>query len=263
MTLYHQRNGQWGLDEIHWLVKHFNDRVFQLGRLQFEPCSFDLDFRIYVHRTKRDIVLLAENGLQFRRDGQFNGTNGILDTESGWTSRLVESEERIIGNPIDAGGAAVKSTIRLRKMDWEQVLRKGDQSLFVHIPDRSEHGTLSAKLCEESFSTAETFFESFFPEYRWNAFISVSWLFDRQLLDVLPATSNIVRFQSLFCLLPIPDADDAQIMDRVYGRTIVDWSEAPQETALQRAVAKHVLDGGHWRIGGAIRLRGLDPQCEA
>lgn len=50
--------GEYGIEEYNWLQEHVQLRLFRLGRLQFQPFSFDRDIVVY-HRkiVKNQIVL--------------------------------------------------------------------------------------------------------------------------------------------------------------------------------------------------------------
>jgi hypothetical protein len=118
---------------------------------------------------------------------------------------------------------------------------------------RDEYGPMTPEACEASFAQAETFFPRHFPELAFLAFCSNTWLFDGQLAKLLPKESNIVQFQRCFSLLPAPNADDQQTLERVFGGPVKDWSDAPCNSSLQRALAEFALAGGRFRTGYGYR----------
>jgi hypothetical protein len=83
-------------------------------------------------------------------------------------------------------------------------------------------------------------------------FTCESWLMDPQLADYLPETSNIVRFQRRFEILPLTPAverrarGDGDIAGYVFGGARDNLDDYPQETTLQRAYVAHRRSGGHW-----------------
>ena len=101
---------------------------------------------------------------------------------------------------------------------------------------------------------AVDFFAYHFPDYAFRAFDCYSWMLDAQLEDHLPPDSNIARFLGGFYLFPVPGANDAQTIERVFGFGIekLDLDAAPQDTSLRRAVVSHMRNGGHWRGGGGV-----------
>lgn len=126
--------------------------------------------------------------------------------------------------------------------------RPGDACVGVHIP---ESGPLTPAACDDSFERASGFFAEFFPlkDQPRRLATCFSWMLDDQLVDWLPADSNIVRFQRRFELVPGSVEDDGELLEFVFrvpeplGR--LDF--LPQRTALQRAAVAHLRAGGHWR----------------
>lgn len=130
-------------------------------------------------------------------------------------------------------------------------LTAGAPALGVHIP---ETGPMSPEACDESFRRAPGFFARHLGvECRFA--ICGSWLLDDQLAEYLPATSNIIRFQRRFRLIPDTSDGDADIIGFVFRRTDPDLDDLPQLTSLQRAVVTHLRSGRHWRLRfGWLRL---------
>ena len=56
-------------------------------------------------------------------------------------------------------------------------------------------------------------------------------------------------------MLPMPEADDALLKERVLGEKVEDWERAPQITSLQKALVEHVRAGEHWNIRAGFLLR--------
>ena len=247
MREYLDRTGAWGFDEVHWLTAHFQGRLCRLGRLQYEVATWRFPFRAYQHASTHEVVVLAEAGQRFRQDGQFDGANGITDGASAWTSQLLEGRTGITGNPVTPEGRAVATPLTLDPSEWRIFAQTGAPVLFIHIPAGWKHGPLSPEECEASLRDAAHFFPVHFPEHSFKTFVSCAWLLDAQFGDVLPADSNIVRFQKRFYRLPEANASDHSTMQRVFGKVLERWDQAPAATSLQRAVAAHVLGGGRWR----------------
>ena len=124
-------------------------------------------------------------------------------------------------------------------------LRPGDPALGVHIP---ESGPLTPEACDESLSTAWAFFAEHLPHHTSHVATCTSWLLDDQLADVLPETSNIVRFQSRFRMVPGARDDDDEILRFVFDRVPASLDELRPETELERAIVRRLRAGGHWRL---------------
>lgn len=131
--------------------------------------------------------------------------------------------------------------------------KKGDPSLGVHIPAL---GPLTPESCDESFVFAREFFGRHFPEASYRVATCDSWLLDDQLVEYLPTTSNIIRFQQRFTPVSGSTAPgDDDVVRFVFGRLPASLDELPMETTLQRAIVKHLQEGRHWRIClGWLRL---------
>lgn len=123
----------------------------------------------------------------------------------------------------------------------------GDLALSIHIPGFS--GPMTPTACDASFAQAKTFFSQHFPEEHYGIAICLSWLLDSQLSDYLPASSNIVQFQSRFQLALQPGVHDDDIILNVFGRFNASVTELPRRTTLERAVIDHILAGRHWHGG--------------
>lgn len=123
--------------------------------------------------------------------------------------------------------------------------RLGDPVLAVHIPAT---GPLADGACEDSIRRARAFFARTFPAEDYRLAVCTSWLLDDQLAAYLPNTSNIVRFQRRFRLVPGERTDDYGVLHSVFGRRPVSLDSLTPRTALERGVVAHMRDGGHWRI---------------
>jgi hypothetical protein len=139
--------------------------------------------------------------------------------------------------------------------------RPGTLALDVHIPESG--GPLEPTACADSFARAREFFACHFPDEPYTLARCDSWLLDPQLAEYLPATSNIIRFQRLFNLVP-PDGagneqHDQEVIRFVFSRVppLPPLDDLPQRTTLERAVVQHLRAGRHWQLReGWMTLRG-------
>jgi hypothetical protein len=122
--------------------------------------------------------------------------------------------------------------------------RPGDYALDVHIPE--DGGPLTPEACDASFDAAPGFFARCFPDEPYRFATCGSWLLDEQLAEYLPPTSNIIRFQRRFHLLPGGRPCDGEIVHFVFRRTLTDPADLPQRTTLERAIVSHLRAGRHW-----------------
>ncbi len=234
-----------------WLMNHMHGKLFRLGRLQFAPGIFQGRLRIFRHVRDGRVIALAEDGVRFRPDGQVDGAGGVYAGSEGVEARLGESEEDIEGIPVHPEGRAVLTRLRLRKSEWTQVLGPGDSALHIHIP---EGEPLDFDACGRSLAEALTFFPRYLPEQSFVAFSCGAWLLDAQFATLLPAHSNIVRFQQEFYLYPIRSTSQSAL-ERVFGTGSVDPRTAPRDTTVRRVILEHLERGGHFRGGGCFLLK--------
>lgn len=128
-----------------------------------------------------------------------------------------------------------------------RVCAAGTPVLGVHIP---ADGRMEPEAVRDSFRRALEFFRP--KEYA--AFCCHSWLLSPVLQQLLPSGSNILYFQSLFCIYA-RDPNDRQTEERVFGAVCDDVSEYPEETSLQKSVKAFLLAGGQTDVGKGILWR--------
>jgi len=216
-----KRTGQWGIgpEETGWLALHFNFKLFRLGRLQFVPAKSSVKAEAY-RRMTGEVMALSVNGI--RRVG----------------------DRAVTGYPVDKRGFDAREPVTLELDTWQPALMPGDPVLETHI---AEGEPLKPDAVKDSFARAPRFFMDHLYLSGFKAFTCESWLLDWALGEILPG-SNLVAFQAMFHRVS-SDGRDWQMMERVFGKPIVNWDAAPQDTALRRAVRKWYLDGN--RCNGA------------
>ena len=246
---YRKQHNCWGCDHKGWLMNHFRLDLFKLGRLEFAKERMRADFQAFRHRKTGEFVVLTGEGMRFRRDGQFDGADGVSDEEGAWTAFFREDDEAYEGCYVSPRGFACPEVRRLPRTEWEYLLKGGDPVLGTHIP---ASGPLRHEDCLDAYRQAAWFFPEYVPDHRAQVFTCWSWLLDPQLRDYLPDTSNIVRFLSDWYLLPGQNANDKQTIRLVLGRDVTDPLKAPVQTSLQRIIVEHIKAGKRWRGHGGL-----------
>ena len=124
----------------------------------------------------------------------------------------------------------------------------GEPVLSVHIPG---DGPLRPADCDASLRAAAEFVAEQFPQERFRFAMCSSWLLDEQLAEYLPREANIVDFQRRFTRFGDRPIADDDVLEFVFHapRGTADLDRLPQDTALQRAIVRHLRDGRHWRLG--------------
>ncbi|MGI5894485.1 MAG: acyltransferase domain-containing protein [Candidatus Merdivicinus sp.] len=123
---------------------------------------------------------------------------------------------------------------RLGRLQFEPVVNEGRIALNVHIPQGEP---LVYEACRESYRQAYAFYHGM-----TDRFVCHSWLLSPVLQELLPESSNIVRFQKDFEITHY-DPNDRQCEERVFGEISDDYGSYPQKTSLQRAVREKLLRG--------------------
>jgi hypothetical protein len=205
MKSYHDKHGVWGLDNMKWLLNHLNGRLYRLGRLQFVCEPFRHSVIVLRNLRNGKVATLSEAGVDYRKDGRVDGTNRIYDQIDKWTACFKQENDCFMGSPLLSSGLAQNIMVHLPTADWRIVLQRGELVLNIHIP---EDGKMSPELCRESFFQAVDFYQTYFPEQSYSAFVCTSWLMDPQFQAILPASSNIVKFQKEFYLFPVRSNED-------------------------------------------------------
>ncbi len=115
-----------------------------------------------------------------------------------------------------------------------------------HIP---QTGPLTPASIDDAFAWAQDFFPRHFADHPASDFYCCSWLLDPSLTEVLPAESNMVKFQQRWALYGNSCDGDADALFFVFHRRgEVDLDSLPTDTTLQRAIVDRVRHGRHWTI---------------
>jgi hypothetical protein len=245
----------------YWFRTVASGNLYRLGRLEFILDSFDGNVRVYRHRQSGRVQALAEDGVRFAADGyppfeidvetyDHYGWSKTAGADDGWTANLVENDEMVTGTPISPHGYALRTPQQLAKAEWELVLRNGDSVLDMHIPNFMP---LRLDLLHEALRRALDFFPRYHGDRPFKAFACSSWIFNTQLVEMLPANSNLIAFQRQGYLFPLP-SDGAEGLYFVFGDWQIDLNRAPQDTQLRRALIKHLNAGEKVRSGGFLLL---------
>ena len=218
-----------------WLRTVTSGDMYRLGRLEFVATTLEYPQRVYRHARTGTIIALAEAGEPFSDEGVLVGPHT-------WVSTLVETNDAIIGTPLSPHGIALRQVVRLRRDEWQLVLKPGDFILDLHVPG-DEPLTIAA--LRDAHVLAATFFDHYYADRPFVAYICDSWLFSPLLEEMLGPNSNIVRWQYEGYLLP----DDSE------GEDLVELAEAPRDTRLRRGLSARLAQGKLLYCGRYLFLR--------
>lgn len=179
-----------------------------------------------------------------------------------WFSRFIEGDIYPVGRfqyeilPLQMTLCKDKDELRYYKNEdeipdgVERLLSPGAKGLCLHIPST---GPLIPELVKESLKGAPDFFKQYFPEYQPQFYYSVSWLFHPALIGLLDEKSNLSAFLSQFELVPIHNADDSDVGNRVFNCIGEEWKQMTPVNSLQKAVLKRVNEGKNWEYYGMYK----------
>ncbi len=238
-------------ETLNWCKGYLTGKLFRLGRLQFKYCQF-YDIYVFRNRTSGKTIALLQGNTVLNNKGLYDGTNGVFD-ENAWTSKLEINDRLANGFPIKPDGYASKKLISLSLDEWEKILIPGNPMLDIHIP---ADGSMSNEACTESIAQANHFFSKHFPELHFKGFVCRAWFLDPQLNNILPASSNIVKFQHSCYLFPT-SGGETNTITRVFGGEYINTpnAELPRDTSLRRAIADFMKKGGRPGMGAGFFLK--------
>lgn len=149
------------------------------------------------------------------------------------------------------------SLFRIGSLEYEFPADERAGSISLHIPSDAD---LSKASVDASLSEAESFFRTIYPEYEYDRYTCDSWLMAPALLPLLPEDSNIASFQKRFEIIQTTD-EDSGCLEWLF-RTPRDacLEQLPEDTRLQRAAKRVLLNGGHIGAASGI-LRRKKPSC--
>ena len=254
---FYKKNGRYGLSELGWLCNHFNLKIFQIGRLQFEPRINPLPYYGFQNNSTKQVLILVKNDQKIRKDGLFNGTNDTTE-EDLFTTEYVVDSQNVCGAAVDPSGVILKEQKTLSLAKWKPILSPESTVLSLHIP---ASGALKKELIDGSLEDAKVFFRLYFPQIIFECFITVTWFMDPAIEKYLP-NSNIVSFQKAVYLLPVPKANNIQFNERVFGVKEIDINTFDAQTSLQKAGIEHMRKGGKWKNFGFVLFKEDVPLLE-
>lgn len=127
---------------------------------------------------------------------------------------------------------------RLGALEFEY---REDGDIGIHIPSDA---AFTPEAVDESLALARAFTKQYFPAFENADYACDSWLLSPALEQLLPPTSNIIRFRKRFEIVKfVPDHRGYKF--NLFGcPKDTDPSQFVENTSLQRAAKAFVLGGG-------------------
>ncbi len=231
--------GRTGVKTVAWLRAHFGGRVFRIGRLHFIGKTMVSEIIVLEHKEQKNLVVLAADGLRLRSDGVCLAGD---DDPSAWIAHIERTQKTICGNEVSPIGVVAKTRTTFDVCDYSVVVDENSMLLDVHIP---ADGPLDLDVCKKSIRDAVEFFKRLFPKDDYVGFVTRTWFLDNQLPELLPPTSNVVRWQKQWHRFPMRE-DSVQCCQRVFGCAEPDIDTAPTKTSMQRSLLAFLRKGGRF-----------------
>jgi GNAT domain-containint protein len=233
---------------LYWQRHYSSGRLFRIGRFEYELCRKVRKEDVFGYRNKKtaQMILLAGDNIHFHDNGLcLQPDENIAD--AAFTSKIIEDEDSVCGYPVHPKGYVLKEKINLKKKEWALVFDENTYCLNMHIPAGSG---LKIDVCKASFLQAVEFFNKYFPEKPFEVFRCLSWIFNTDIIKVLP-DSNLAKFMKELYLYPYISPKTEGIFftfDRQYDKI----KKLPRENynSLQNFMLNTLENGGRLRGGG-------------
>lgn len=221
----------------YWAYGYLRPTFFELGRLAYEITKFSYGFRVYKHPETGETVAFADAGRHFDK-------YGLPDNDGEFVTTFAEENGKVTGYIFDSLG----------RLDFEKkcftdlvpAIQKGDPVISVHMPGSAK---LDENEVEKSLVGAKAFFDKYFPELQFVAFVSSTWLLDTGLRRFLREGSNIVKLQNRFGIT-IASQNGYSLFDNIFNtKTYCSLDELVPTNRFQQEVLDMVKAGGHIYTG--------------
>jgi hypothetical protein len=231
-----------------WCRRHIAGELFRLGRLNFVVGRFWAPIKVYRNCVTDDVIALAVDGTRFNRDGYIDAEAAADDV--GWTARLSEEGDHVVGFPVSPLGAGVNREVSLPASAWRCVLASGDPIIEVHIPGGRG---MTMELVKAAMGEALSFFPAHFPERPFVGFGCLSWILNPAFERMLGDSSNMVQWEREVYLYPYA-AKGTEGLREAFGTEDPDPATAPRDSTLRRALLDDLAAGRRPRWGGMFLL---------
>jgi len=122
--------------------------------------------------------------------------------------------------------------------------------IWVHIPSDA---VMTRENLNYSYKIANAFFNKHYSHFKYRCICCGAWMLSPALKEILPSNSKILEFQSDFAITKI-FSDDQSYFSWIFkqNKKPSDLSELSENTSLQRAIKKRLIEGGN--IGRAAGI---------
>ncbi len=244
------------LKHLHWIRWYIEGRLFRIGRLEYMKHELNKSYpHVYRHKVTGKVLALCSPGILLDKTGQCIYQDQP-DSDAYKVTELKETPESITGTPVFPFGYALPDRhVTLKFSEWEKVLAHGDPVADLHIPTG---GGMTLEACRDSFVRAKDFFREHLLDFKPNAFVCCSWIFNTQFEEMLP-DSNLTKFMQQLYLLPWRSSGKDG-MFFIFGRDDGNWREYPRDNSIRRTMLDILESGRRLRLQGMFYLFDDIPQ---
>ena len=242
--------GEIGFDDYSWDMNFYCCAIFLMDRFYFIPFRWEGSPEAWRNAETGRVTALWRGGTRVRRDGQLDGVNGVKDPDA-FETVYERTDDYVLGNRVLPEGRISPETVKLDRTLWRKALGDGDFLLALHIPGGEGY---TPERVKNSCELAMSFYDRYYPEYRYAGFWSESWLYDPGLRKILGPERNIIRVQRQFYCYPTPEGDD-MIRLEVLGDAKADYRKLQPRNSLERGMFQVWGGDGHFHTTGMFLLR--------
>ena len=241
---YVNKHHSFGIEPFGWTSYLASLGLIHIGSLNFMHHIFSDPYLCLMHRETSEIMVVVNQVQAINRFGQFTGVNQVGDVL--FKTVFESDEDHLIANPVNSKGIISREPIRLDLKTWKISIRPGDPVIDFHIPTGVPYD-LSA--IRETFQMGRDFFQKHYPEYDYQAFWCVSWLYSPQLPHIMTKTdSHILSIQQQGYICPATPGETS-LFEFVFKTAKPDFESIQPKTSLERNVISFVEKGGKVNAG--------------
>lgn len=138
---------------------------------------------------------------------------------------------------------------RIGALEYQFKEYGGERVIGIHIPSDAD---LSPESVDASIEHADSFFSTYYSDYKYDKYTCNSWLMSRALKPMLSEESNILSFQERFDIVK-EDPDDREYLEWLFQvLPDTDYKALPSVTGLQKKAKQLLLNGGN--VGSALGI---------
>jgi hypothetical protein len=227
-----KRNGVFGLVGVQrfWTYSYLRPISFELGRLAFEIMDYNYGYDVWLDpKTGKSYPVALP-------DERFD-ENGLPDSEGSFCTTLSYDGETLTGYTYKNDGT-LDFEIKTFK-GYKCVLKGGDKVVAVHMPGNAK---LNEEAVSASLNGAKKFFDTYFKNLNYKAFVSSSWLLDTGLRKILNEDSNIVKLQNRF-RIALAFKNDFSLFDNIFEVPKCPIEELIPKNRFQKEILEMIKGG--------------------